>query len=46
MQVASSNGRLLWIAWRDGGAVHWISNTLTRSLSNKQMVALAASARG
>jgi hypothetical protein len=31
------------VAFRAGKAVYWVSNTLTRSLSNKQMLAIAAS---
>jgi polyisoprenyl-teichoic acid--peptidoglycan teichoic acid transferase len=33
------------IAFRAGNAVYWVSNTLTRSLSNKQMLAIAQSMR-
>jgi LCP family protein required for cell wall assembly len=31
------------VSWRSGKAVYWISNTLSRSLSNQQMLALARS---
>lgn len=31
------------VSWRSGKAVYWISNTLSRSLSNAQMLALARS---
>lgn len=31
------------VSWRSGKAVYWISNTLSRSLSNTQMLALARS---
>jgi LCP family protein required for cell wall assembly len=31
------------VAFRAGKAVYWVSNTLTRSLSNKQMLAIAQS---
>jgi polyisoprenyl-teichoic acid--peptidoglycan teichoic acid transferase len=31
------------VSWRSGKAVYWISNTLSRSLSNPQMLALARS---
>jgi LCP family protein required for cell wall assembly len=33
------------VVFRVGGAVYWVSNTLTRDLSNKQMLAIAASLR-
>lgn len=35
--------RLRLVSWRSGKAVYWISNTLSRSLSNQQMLALARS---
>jgi len=35
--------KLSLVAWRSGGAVYWVSNTLTDDLSNQQMVAIAAS---
>jgi hypothetical protein len=37
--------RLKFLAWRTPRAVYWISNTLTDSLSNGQMLAIAASTR-
>jgi polyisoprenyl-teichoic acid--peptidoglycan teichoic acid transferase len=37
--------RLRLVAWKTGDAVYWISNTLLLSLSNKQMLAIAASTR-
>ena len=37
-------GRLRLVAWRTPKAVYWISNTLMRTLTNTQMLALAASA--
>jgi LCP family protein required for cell wall assembly len=43
--VATSGGKVLWIGWRTGRSVHWVSNTLTQSLSSKEMVALAEAAR-
>jgi polyisoprenyl-teichoic acid--peptidoglycan teichoic acid transferase len=43
--VATSGGKVLWIAWRRGRSVHWVSNTLTQSLNSKEMVALAEAAR-
>ena len=43
--VATSGGKVLWIAWRRGRSVHWVSNTLTQALTSKEMVALAEAAR-
>jgi LCP family protein required for cell wall assembly len=37
--------RLRLVAWRTRRAVYWISNTLTQSLNEKQMLAIAASLR-
>jgi polyisoprenyl-teichoic acid--peptidoglycan teichoic acid transferase len=37
--------RLRLVAWKTGDAVYWISNTLLLSLSDKQMLAIAASTR-
>jgi polyisoprenyl-teichoic acid--peptidoglycan teichoic acid transferase len=39
-----SGSRLRLVSWRSGKAVYWISNTLLKSLSNQQMLALARSA--
>jgi LCP family protein required for cell wall assembly len=33
------------IAWQQGGALYWVSNTLLEGLSNAQMLAIANSAR-
>jgi polyisoprenyl-teichoic acid--peptidoglycan teichoic acid transferase len=38
-------GRLRIVAWRTSRGVYWISNTLLRTLRNRQMLALARSAR-
>jgi polyisoprenyl-teichoic acid--peptidoglycan teichoic acid transferase len=35
--------RLRLVAWRKGNAVYWVSNTLLRTLSNKQMLSIASS---
>ena len=35
--------RLRLVSWRSGKAVYWISNTLSRSIGNAQMLALARS---
>jgi len=37
--------RLRLVAWRTKRASYWVSNTLTQSLSSKQMIAIAASLR-
>jgi polyisoprenyl-teichoic acid--peptidoglycan teichoic acid transferase len=37
--------KLRLVAFRAGRAVYWVTNTLTRSLSNKQMLGIAASMR-
>ncbi len=39
----SNGGKLSVVAWRTGSAVYWVSNTLTNTISNKQMVEIAAS---
>ena len=33
------------VAWRTSKAVYWVSNTLTHSLTNEQMLGIAASLR-
>jgi polyisoprenyl-teichoic acid--peptidoglycan teichoic acid transferase len=38
-------GRLRIVAWRTERAVYWVSNTLLRTLTNRQMLAIARSAR-
>jgi polyisoprenyl-teichoic acid--peptidoglycan teichoic acid transferase len=35
--------RLRLVAWRTGNGVYWVSNTLLRTLTNRQMLALARS---
>jgi hypothetical protein len=37
--------RLRTVAWRDHGAAYWLTNTLQNVLSNRQMLAIAQSAR-
>jgi LCP family protein required for cell wall assembly len=37
--------RLRLVAWRTKRASYWVSNTLTQSLSSRQMIAIAASLR-
>jgi LCP family protein required for cell wall assembly len=39
----AAGGKLTTVAWRNKGAVYWIENTLTSSIPNQQMVAIAAS---
>jgi hypothetical protein len=39
----SNGGKLSVVAWRTSGGVYWISNTLTDTISNKQMIEMAAS---
>jgi len=36
-------GKLRLVAWRSGNASYWVSNTLSESLSNKQMLGIARS---
>jgi hypothetical protein len=36
-------GRLRLVAWRTPRAVYWVANTLLRTLTNRQMLALARS---
>jgi LCP family protein required for cell wall assembly len=43
--LATSGGRIVWIAWHARGSLHWVTNTLSRTLSNRQMLALADAAR-
>ncbi len=40
-----SGSRLRLVSWRAGNAVYWISNSLLQTLSERQMLALAASTR-
>ena len=39
----ANGGRLTTVAWRNGPDVYWISNTLTSTIPNPQMVGIAAS---
>jgi LCP family protein required for cell wall assembly len=45
MMVYRDGKRIRLIAWRTPKAVYWVSNTLTRSLSNQQMLGIAGSLR-
>jgi hypothetical protein len=33
------------IAWRQGGALYWVTNTLLEDLTNQQMLGIAQSAQ-
>jgi polyisoprenyl-teichoic acid--peptidoglycan teichoic acid transferase len=39
----ADGGRLTTVAWHNGPDVYWISNTLTSTIPNQQMVSIAAS---
>lgn len=39
----SDGSRLRMVSWRSGRSVYWISNTLLQTLTNSQMLAIAAS---
>ena len=41
--VFGDGGRVRMVAWRTRGAVYWVSNTLTRSLGERELTAIAAS---
>ncbi|MFZ0040207.1 MAG: hypothetical protein WAK93_02795, partial [Solirubrobacteraceae bacterium] len=43
LELFAAGGKLTTVAWRTPNAVYWIANTLTDSISNPQMVAMAAS---
>lgn len=45
MQLYFEGQRLRVIAWHDGRAVYWLTNTLQNILTNRQMLAIAAAAR-
>ena len=45
MMVYRDGKRIRLIAWRTPKAVYWVSNTLTRSLTNQQMLGIAGSLR-
>ena len=38
-----AGSRLRYVAWKRKKAVYWVSNSLTLSLSNAQMIGIAAS---
>jgi polyisoprenyl-teichoic acid--peptidoglycan teichoic acid transferase len=41
----ADGGHLRTVAWREGGALYWVINTLVEDLSNQQMLAIARSAQ-
>ncbi|TMK99621.1 MAG: LytR family transcriptional regulator [Actinobacteria bacterium] len=43
--IFSDGSHIHVIAWRSGGALYWLTNTLLEDLSNAQMLAIARSAR-
>jgi polyisoprenyl-teichoic acid--peptidoglycan teichoic acid transferase len=43
LDVYSQGGKVSLVAWRHGGAVYWIVNTLQNAVPGYQMVAMAAS---
>jgi LCP family protein required for cell wall assembly len=43
LQAYRDGTRLRLVAWKTDNAVYWVSNTLLRSLTNRQMLAIAAS---
>jgi polyisoprenyl-teichoic acid--peptidoglycan teichoic acid transferase len=43
LELFAAGGKLTTVAWRTPTAVYWIANTLTSSISNQQMVSIAAS---
>jgi polyisoprenyl-teichoic acid--peptidoglycan teichoic acid transferase len=42
-QLFSDGNRLRLVAWRTPRAVYWVSNSLSKTLTNKQMLAIARS---
>jgi LCP family protein required for cell wall assembly len=45
VMVYRDGKRIRLVAWRTQKAVYWVANTLTRSLSNQQMLGIAGSLR-
>jgi LCP family protein required for cell wall assembly len=43
--IYPDGSRIRMVAWRSGKSVYWISNTLLQSLTNKQMLSIAASTK-
>ena len=42
-QVFDDGSRYALVSWRTPRAVYWVSNTLSRTLTNPQMLAIARS---
>jgi hypothetical protein len=45
LQLYFEGQRLRMVAWHDGNAVYWLTNTLQNILTNRQMLAIAEAAR-
>jgi hypothetical protein len=45
LQLYFEGQRLRVVAWHDGPAVYWLTNTLQNILTNRQMLAIAAAAK-
>jgi LCP family protein required for cell wall assembly len=43
LEVFTGGGAVTQVAWRTPQGVYWVSNTLTNTLSGRQMIAIAAS---
>jgi hypothetical protein len=43
--IYPDGSRIRMIAWKSGRSVYWVSNTLLQSLTNKQMLSIAASSK-
>jgi polyisoprenyl-teichoic acid--peptidoglycan teichoic acid transferase len=43
--IYPDGSRIRLVAWKSGRSVYWISNTLLQTLSNKQMLSIAASTK-
>jgi polyisoprenyl-teichoic acid--peptidoglycan teichoic acid transferase len=43
LEVFTGGGSVTQVAWRTPHGVYWVSNTLTNTLSSRQMIAIAAS---
>ncbi len=43
LQIFTGGGSVTQVAWRTPHGVYWVSNTLTSTLSSRQMIAIAAS---
>jgi hypothetical protein len=43
LKVFRDGKQVRMVAWRTSRAVYWVSNTLTQSLTPRQMIAIAAS---